>query len=458
MKSVAGSLRSHVYRTFSWTIVGQFGLLGTRFIGSLILSRIFNPEIFGVLAVVTVVQIVTHLLTDIGIVQAVIQSKNGQNPTFLNTAWTIQIVRGLAIWALGIFVAAALSFSEGWLAADSVYTFPQLPLILIVACFSSVIMGFQTTKSMIASRNLDIKRVTIIDLSAYFISLSFIVVVGELTRSVWSYVFGGLLNSCLSVLLCHIWLRGHRDQIAWDKEALKELSEFGRWVFVSSALSGAAANCDRAFLAAVVDAASLGFYSLANNLLSIVDSISSRLFAAIALPALSSIVRSEPARLPKLYQKIRWLTDISMVGLAGFIFATGQAAVDILYDPRYGQAGWMLQWLSFGLVFNRYSLAQNAYLALGIAKYMSILNIIKLVSLVVLLPILFLFFGLPGAIVAIAIHMIPFGLTTIYLNSRLGLNNFRLEAVVLAFWPIGWAAGVLLLKLGAALRAIAAGG
>jgi O-antigen/teichoic acid export membrane protein len=458
MKNVTGSLRSNVYRAFSWTMVGQFGSLVARFVGSLILSRIFNPEIFGVLAVVAVVQIVAHLLTDIGIVQAVIQSKNGQNPTFLNTAWTIQIVRGALIWVFGVIAATALSIAVRWLDADSVYAIPYLPLILVVACFSSVIMGFQTTKSMIASRNLDIKRVTIIDLSAYFISLIFTIVVGELTRSVWSYVFGGILGSCLSVALSHIWLRGHVDRFAWNKDALKELSEFGRWVFISSALSGAAANCDRMFLAAVVNAANLGFYSLANNLLSIVDSICSRLFAAIALPALSAIVRSQPERLPKLYHKIRWLTDASMIGLAGFVFATGQAAVDFLYDPRYWQAGWMLQWLSFGLLFSRYSLAQNAYVALGITKYLSILNVVKLVSLAVLLPVLFFSFGLPGAIVAIAIHMLPVGLTTIYLNSKVRLNNFRLEIVVLAFWPIGWGVGVLFLKLGTILKAIAVGG
>jgi O-antigen/teichoic acid export membrane protein len=443
-----GSLRNNVIRAFSWTIVGQVCSLLLRFLGSLILTRIFAPEIFGILAIVSVVQIVTHLFTDVGIVQAVIQSKNGEDRLFLNTAWTLQVLRGVVIWLLGIIVAVALAFAvrADWISSDSVYAHPGLPQILIVACFASVLTGLQTTKSIVASRRLDIKRVTLIDIISQIAFLAFVIVVGELTHSIWAYVAAGLLNSFVTVVLSHLWLPGPINRFSWHAKSLKELSAFGRWVFASSALGGIAANGDRLFLAAVITPAGLGFYSLANNLLSIVDSLVTRLFAAIALPALSEVARTERDHFPRFYFRVRWLTDAGMIGIAGFIFATGQRAVEILYDPRYWQAGWILQWLSFSLLFSRYVLAQNAYLALGLPHYGSVLNVVRLISLVVLLPLMYAIFGEPGAILAISIHMLPFALVSLYLNKKKGLNNYRLEFLVLGFWPVGWLLGIAALR------------
>jgi hypothetical protein len=60
---------------------------------------------------------------------------------------------------------------------------------------------------------------------------------------------------------------------------------------------------------------------------------------------------------------------------------------------------------------------------------------------------MFFAFGEPGAIIAIAIHMLPYALTTLYFNAKKGLNNYWLEFLVLGFWPIGWVVGVLVEKL-----------
>lgn len=439
----SSSLKSRIFRAFSWTMVGHFASLSLRFLGTLVLSRIFTPEVFGILAVVTTLHIVTHLFTDIGISQAIIQSRNGHDRTFLDTAWTLQVIRGVLIWSLCLASAAGLAILTHFdlLAKTSVYAYPDLPIIIVIACFSAVIMGFQTTKVVTANRNLDVKIVTLIDLGAQFIALIFTIVVGLITRSIWSYIVAGLLSSVLTVFISHLWLRGNVNRFAWNRDALRELSRFGRWVFVSSALGGLAGNGDRLVLAGLIAAANLGFYSIANNLVAVVDGVAGRVFGTVALPALSSVARTQPERFPQLYFKIRWLVDAAMIGLAGFIFSLAQVVVDSLYDPRYHQAGAMLRILSFSLIFARFNLAQNAYLALNQPNFLTVLNITKLVSLFTLLPLGFYFFGEQGAIVAIAFHMVPVVFWIFHFNSKYALNNPRLEIVVLGSWPIGWLAG-----------------
>jgi len=453
------SLKAMILKASSWILAGHFLSLSIRFVGTLVLSRIFTPEVFGIMAVVLSVQIVTHLFTDIGISQAVIQSPSGRDSAFLNTAWTIQVMRGFLIWGLGLLVAVCLMLADhfAWLAAGSVYAYPELPAILAVACLSAVIMGFQTTKVFLASRDMDMKRVTIIDLTSQLVALAFTITAGYLTRSIWSYVVAGLLNSFLSVAMSQLFLKGARNHFALDPTALQRLSKFGGWIFASSGMGGLAANGDRVILGGIVTPAVLGLYSIASNLVAVVDGVAGRIFGMVALPALSAIARDNPGQLPSLLHRIRLFVDPCMVALAGFIYAAAPTIISSLYDARYAEASAMLKILSLGLLFTRYNLAQSVYISLGLPNYLVVLNIARLASITGLIPLFFYLGGEEGAVLAIALHMVPVAAITLYLNSLHKLNNFKLELFVLCFWPAGWAAGIGIDRAVALLRTSALG-
>ena len=114
-------------------------------------------ELFGLMALTTAIGVVVSLLADIGIRQAVVQSKRGDSPEMLDTAWTMQIIRGVLIWLVCIVIAFVLDRLQvnGVLASDSVYGSPQLPMVIVAVTFSIVISGFASTKLLIADRSLD---------------------------------------------------------------------------------------------------------------------------------------------------------------------------------------------------------------------------------------------------------------------------------------------------------------
>jgi O-antigen/teichoic acid export membrane protein len=413
-------------------------------ISTIVLTRIFAPDVFGVLAVLITIAVVITLLTDVGLRQAVIRSPNGADQDFLNTAWTLQILRGIAVWFAGCLVAIALYGAGRWdlLSPGSVYATPNLPELISVSMLSSVILGFQSMKAVTASRDLNLRRVTWIELLSQAFHLVASVVLGLASRSVWSYVVSGLLALSLTVLLSHVWLRGARDRFAWNRAALDELKHFGKWVFVSSVISAAAMNGDRLLLAGWINSTQLGYYSLASNLASTADSLANRLFGTVALPTLSEIGREQPERFSHLYLRLRWVVDPFLVGAAGFLFGAGPGIVNLLYDPRYLSAGWFLQWLSFGLIFVRYQLAQNAYVALGRPDYVTMLNVVRVASLFLIVPASFALFGLQGALIGIAFHMLPSSILTLYLNGRHRLNNLRVELLMFPLWLLFWLVGI----------------
>ncbi len=439
----ARSLRQRAFHAGGWTLIGHFASLMLRMVGSLILTRIFAPDTFGILAIVGANTSVIGMLTDIGLRQAIIQSSNGGDLTFLNTAWTLQIVRGVLIWGLSSLFALGLYFAgeARLLSLGSVYGQRNLPVFMVVSSFSAVILGFQSMKAITASRELDLKRVTSIEILSQLFGLIFVILLGWATRSIWIYIGSLLLTPAAAVLLSRFWLPGPRDWFAWNRKALGDLKHFGKWVFISSSLGAAAANGDRLLLAGWVSPAVLGYYSLASNLATVGVAVAGRIFANVAMPALSEVRRSRPEDFSRLLFRMRWISDPIMLFTAGFLFATGTAIIALLYDPRYAAAGPMLKWLSFGLVFVRYDLAFTAYMALGRPNYITVISFTKLISLFVLVPVLFYLFGLEGAVLGIACHMAPATFWLLYFNRRRGIQNIRLEVLVLLAWPVGWLAG-----------------
>ena len=444
----AHSLKARVFRAGGWTLFGHGGALILRLLGNLIMARLLAPDAFGIMAMATTINVLVGLFSDIGLRQAIIQSKNGQNEAFLNTAWTVQIVRGTWIWGASLLIAGGLYFADlaGWVPADSVYGNSVLPAIIAVGSFSSVILGFHSMKLIIMSCRLELRRITLIELIQMTASYAVAISMGWLTHSVWSFVVNGIVGSIIYTFLSHVWLPGHRDRVAWSEPALKEILRFGRWIFVSSIIGVLAMNGDRLLLGGWLTAASLGLYSIAFGLSSMVDGIAGRIFSNVSLPALGEIARDRPERLSEVYARMRWGSGYPLCCHGRLPLCHRREDCHDFYDPRYLPAGDMLQLLSFGLLFSRYALAQNAYMALGKPNYIAAINVVKVISLFVLVPTMFYLFDVRGAVLGIALYLLPTVPLVFWFNQKHGLNNLWLEVGILAMWPLGWLVGKVALN------------
>ena len=80
------SLWVRAFRAGAWIVVAHGGGQLVRLASNLIMTRLLAPDLFGIIAVASAIQIITALLSDIGLSQAVIQSPRGDDKNFLNTA------------------------------------------------------------------------------------------------------------------------------------------------------------------------------------------------------------------------------------------------------------------------------------------------------------------------------------------------------------------------------------
>jgi O-antigen/teichoic acid export membrane protein len=441
-----GSLKQRVLRAVGWSFSGYGASMVIRLASTLIMTRLLEPEMFGVMAIAGMVLMVLALLSDIGLRQHIVQSARGDDPAFLDTAWTVQIVRGVGLWLAASLLSVALYWANagGMVPQNSVYASPILPLVIAIVSFAAAIGGFQSTRIIAANRRFDQKRLAQSELIAQIAGLIVMVSIGMATRSIWALVAGGLVSAVTTTVLSFALFSGHSNKIRLERTALRELVSFGKWVFISSAVGVFAANGDRLLLGGLVDAKVLGLYSIAVLIVGTVQGAFVRFASAVALPALSEIARTEPQRLREVYYKLRAPVDAVLLFLSGLLFASSQLLIDVLYDPRYAQAGGMLQILALSLIVMRYESAQQVYLAIGRPRYLAIINIVRCASLYAVVPLLFYLGGTHAAIWGIALHALATLPFVFIFNRRLGLNDLRRELLAFLILPVGYLFGILL--------------
>jgi O-antigen/teichoic acid export membrane protein len=440
-----GTMKKRALRAGGWVAAG-FGFgQGLRVISTLIMTRLLAPEMFGVMAVASMINAIITLLSDVGIRQNIVQSRRGENPVFLNTAWTVQILRGVLLWLVVVSLAAGLYAAGrgGLLPIGTVYGQPILPWVMVATAFSSVISGFNTTKGAVAQRNFDQRRIVTIEVTAQVSSLLVMLTIGTLTRSIWALVAGQWTGALITLVMGHVTLPGHRNRLAWDPVALREIIAFGKWIFVSSFIGVFALQADRLVLGVLISASLLGQYAIAHTLIATLQHIFRRFYVSVAMPALSETVRNSPERLKSVFYRVRIPTDVPLLLAAGVLAATGDLIIDILYDDRYADAGWMLQILAVSLVWTRYGVDQQLYVALGKPKYIAILNMVRFATSFSGIWIGYSLNGLVGALWGVALYPAVSAAMTYRFNAKLGMNDWGRDLPVLLILPLGYALGYL---------------
>jgi len=383
-----------------WVVIGYGGAQVIRLVGNIVLTRLLFAEAFGIMALMATVLQGLELFSDIGIGPSLIQNER-QDPAFVNTAWTMQVVRGLAIWVIACALAVPLA---------AFYQAEQLAWLLPIVSATALLAGFNSTKLFTLNRDLDVRRITLSMVIAQAAGLAAMVAWALFDRSVLSLVAGVLVTSVTRMVLSHTYLPGARNHLTWEPAAAQELVRFGRWIFISTLLTFLAGQADRVILGRLLSLDRLGVYYIAGVIAMIPSEALGRLSTQIIFP-LYSRAWERDRHLGEGFETVRR----PLVLLAGWAFsgliAGGPTAVDLLYDDRYQEAGWAVQLLAASgfvqVLGNTYG---AALWATGHSRAAAAASFAKVVGIAVLLPLGFYLgeahapgLGFPGAVLGFAV-------------------------------------------------------
>ncbi len=365
-----GTLKRRTIRSAMFTVGGYGSSQVIRFVRSPLLAYMLFPDAFGLTAIVGMFVGMFQQFSDVGLGPAIVQSDRGDEKRFLDTAWTLSIARGVLLFCCMSLVAWPVSV---------IYKQPILAKLLVVAGANAIFNGFNSTALLTLSRHLKLGRLTVLGLGGEIVTTVVSIALAWKTHSVWSIIAGGLACSVVQMVASHFLVPGYRNRFAWDKQATHELFHFGKWIFVSTALTYFANESDRLILGYCVPMALLGFYSQAAGLVRMPWEVISRLAGNSLFPALS---RCADGPRDVFARKVRTARSVILpMGAAAVIGLVLGAPplVSLLYDHRYLAIGWMAQFLAIGLwVTILQSSADRALLALGQARPLALTNLVNM--------------------------------------------------------------------------------
>lgn len=324
------SLKAKSARTTSWAMISFAGSNAIRLGSNLLLTRILFPEAFGLMALVQVFVTGLKMFSDTGVRTSIMRSERGEDPDFLNTAWTVQIIRGVLLWLLCCAVA---------IPASRLYDEPMLVQLLPVVGLSMIVAGLTTTNIATANRKLILGRTTVIELSLQVFGTVVMVILAYLMQSVWALVIGGLITSVSTMLIQHWLIPGIRNRLMLEPAAFWELFHFGKFLFLSTAVTFVMSQGDKAVLGAYISITELGVYAIGAYLGSIPVMLVRTLNSKLVFPLYRMRPVAQSAENKRKVFRIRRLVIAASLVLTVFMSYGGIALVDFLYDERYALAG-----------------------------------------------------------------------------------------------------------------------
>jgi len=356
------------------------------------------------------------MFSDVGVTPMIIQSQRGEERSFLDTAWTIQIVRGVLLWAGGTALAWPLA---------AFYGEPELRALLPAAAVAALLLGCESTSVLRWRRHLRLGRLMALEVGAQVVSIAVMVGWAWVTRSVWALVAGSVVGASVRLVASHA-LNDERDRLRWSPQAARELLHFGKWVFVSTVLTFFASQLDRLIFGKLLSMQMLGVYSIALMFASMPGDAIMALGGSVVFPALSR--KFDTTSIEEAYGRARFfLLAAAGLGVAA-LAASGPHLIELLYDDRYQQASWMLQILVLGVWFRALEVPPgSAVFAQGRSHWLAMGHAAKVAGILVLLPAGYALGDLPGAIVGLAGSQVLLFLTAELGARRTGLRGSRIN-------------------------------
>ncbi|MCF6233927.1 MAG: oligosaccharide flippase family protein [Rhodobacteraceae bacterium] len=388
-------LMARVLRSASWVLIGYGGSQVVRLAANLILTRLLFPEAFGLMALVSVVTIGLELFSDVGIGPSIAQNARGDDPDFLDTAWTIQVIRGFGLWLCACLLA--------WPVAQF-YGEADLALFLPIAGISLVVAGFNPTRIETANRHLLVGRLTVLDMTSQVIGVVSMVGLALATGSVLALVVGGVIQALAKLILTHVFLPGHINHFRWEKQAAKELIRFGKWIFLSTAFWFVTSQGDRAILGKFLSLEALGIYNIGFFLGSFPVMLGHTVSQRVLIP----VYRDRPVRASAenraQQRKLRFALTSGALGLLLIMAFSGPWLAAFLYDDRYLSSGPMVTLIACSLIPAVIGMTYDqAALAAGDSRSLFVFSAIRAVVQVTLLLVGVNAFGLIGVIAAMGL-------------------------------------------------------
>ena len=375
-----------------WTIGGKLLARLLDFVSLLVLARLLRPEDFGLVAIATSVLVIVEAVLDLPLNQALIRQPR-LTERMLDTAFTLSILRGLAISLTMVVISWPISFF---------YDDPRLVALVAALSIAPTMRSLISPRMVLFMQRFDFRREFALDVITKGATLLFAVGVVLTTGSYWGLAVGAIAGPFAAAIASYVFapMRPHLTLSEWSR-----FRDMIGWNTVAQVLSSINWQLDRLLLPRFTSLSTFGAFSVADNLAGIPHQTFVGPLMRPLMAAFSTV--EDHRKLIAAYLKATRAITLVAAPVLLIIAFLAEPIVRITVGENWSLAAPILRWLC---VVNLISLPSTMMPALAMVldntRYVAFRMLVEFAIRAPVILVGIAYFGLLGAIVSRLLAML----------------------------------------------------
>jgi len=374
LKIPGGTLSQRVIKGGFWVFFLRIINRGFSLVRLIILARILSPNDFGLMGIALLTMSTLETFSQTGFQQALIQKKEDIE-SYLNSAWTVLILRGFILFVILYFIApyAAIFFNS----------LEAKPIIRVIG-FSILFQAFTNIGITYFKKELEFNKEFIYQFSGTLADFVVAISAVLILKNVWALVFGLLAGNAVRCFVSYL-IHPYRPRLSKDLGKAKELFGFGKWIMGSSILVFLITQGDDIFVGKILGTTALGFYQLAYRISNMPATEITHVISQVTFPAYSKLQDNIP-KLREAYLKVLQVTAFLSFPIAGLIFILAPDFTQIFLGEKWMPmvpAMMVLVW--WGVIRGLVGAMSPVFLSIGKPEILTKMQFFQAVLLILLI-------------------------------------------------------------------------
>lgn len=426
------SLKQQATKGVVWSVAQKWGTQLISFCVFLVLSRLLEPEAFGLVALASVFIVLVEIFLDQGFSEAIVQRTELEHE-HLDTAFWTGILTSLLLMGFGIAASGLVA---------QLFKEPQLAPVVAGLSLSFPIGALSSTQQAILQRKLAFKSLTLRSLASAAVGGIVGVVMAFQGFGVWSLVVQTLVNNFAGAVV--LWrVSDWRPGFNFAPQHFKELFHFGFNVVGIKLLDFVNRRSDDFLIGYFLGAKALGYYTIAYRLLFIIIKLLTGVTTSVAYPTFSRM-QHDPEKMRRAFYQVTQYT--SLISFPAFLVMMAMAPelTLLLFGAKWSPSIPVMQVLSIiGVVLSVSYFNNTVIKASGRPDWLLKIMLVNSVcnALGFLFAVRWGIVAVASAYVTVSYLLFPVYLRAVYRSIRIDLKTYF---------------GQFVMPLGASLIAVAA--
>jgi len=385
-----------------------------------VLARLLAPEDFGLMGIALLTMGALDRFSRLGVDQALIYNRNEDIDRYLDTVWTLKLIRGVVLAATAILIAPIVGSFFGEPRATPLVRFMGVALL---------VNSLTNPGTVYFVKDLQFHKKFVYRLSSGLTNFCVALGVALVSPTVWALAFGFGAAKAAQVVASYA-LHSYRPWPRFDTSLARELVGYGKWVTATNIVYFTLEEGDDFVVGWLLSTAALGFYQMAYRI--------GNAPATEVSDVVGNVIYSTFSKLQDDTAALRdaFVRTIQITSLVSFPIAAGIVVVAPVFVRGVLGENWLpmvttMQILAvYGLLLSLTVTFHRLWKALGRPDYVTKVGVLRLVGMVVFVVPAATWYGLEG--VALTVAGVYLTLTVpvdLHLVKRtIGLDRSRLLA------------------------------